>query len=125
MQQTYKYGINGNDDEAPPNSNHVRFVRTTGAYTLPRDTFGAQLVEPSFGLLSAGPASAGSVAISWLGRPGVHLQANTALSGGTWQDLLNTDGATWTQGHASTNGLVSVTNYPAMGAKTFFRLIKE
>jgi hypothetical protein len=125
VQQTYKYGINGNDDEAAANSNHVRFVRTTGSYTMPRDTFGAQQVEPSFGLLSASPAAGSSVPVSWLGRPGVHLQANKALSGGTWQDLLNTDGALWTQGYASTNGLVSVTNYPATGAKTFFRLIKE
>ena len=125
VQQTYKYGINGNDDEAPAGSNHVRFVRTTGTYTLPRDTFGAQYVEPSFGLLSAGPAAGGSVPVSWLGRPGVHLQASQTLPGGTWQDLLNTDGALWTQGHASTNGLVSLTNYPATGPKTFFRLIKE
>jgi hypothetical protein len=124
VQQTYKYGINGNDNEAAPNLNHVRYVRTTGTYQMPLDTFGNQLAEPSFGLLSSGPASAGHVPISWLGRPGVHLQVNLDLVS-QWQDVLITDGSTWSNGYPSPNGLVSVTNWPAGDAKSFFRLIEQ
>jgi len=126
VQQTYKYSINGNDDEAGTGNNHVRYVRTaaTGAYAMQLDKFGIQLVEPSFGQLSVGAASGGHVPISWLGRPGVNLQSNTNLSSGGWRDLANTDGGVWSSGVASTLGLVSVTNYPATDAK-FFRLIKR
>jgi hypothetical protein len=54
----------------------------------------------------------------------VHLQTKADLSSGSWQDLLNTDGANWANGYSSTNGFISVTNYPTSAAKTFFRLIK-
>jgi hypothetical protein len=121
---TYKYSINGIDNEAPSGQNHVRDVRTTGTYALPLDTFGHQYGEPSFGQLAAGRASGGRVPVSWLGRPGVHLQTKADLSSGSWQDLLNTDGANWANGYSSTNGFISVTNYPTSAAKTFFRLIK-
>jgi hypothetical protein len=91
---------------------------------MPLDVFGNQLAEPSFGLLSSGPASSGRVPISWLGRPGVHLQVNPDLVS-PWQDVIITDGATWSNGYPSTNGLVSVTNWPAGDAKSFFRLINQ
>jgi hypothetical protein len=125
VQQTYKFGINGADNEAASGANHIRIVRTASAYTMPLDTFGNQLVEPSFGQLAAGPVSAGQVSVSWLGRPGVHLQTAADLTSGTWQDLLNTDGAGWASGYTSPNGFVSVTNYPTIAEKTFFRLIKK
>ena len=54
--------------------------------------------------------------MSWLGRPGVHLQTTTNLAQWSWQDLLATDGATWSNGTMSTNGFVSVTNYPTSGS---------
>jgi hypothetical protein len=73
VKQTYKYGINGLDDEAASGANHIRYVRTTGTYVFPRDTFGNQYVEPSFGQLTIGSPVAGRAPISWLGRPGVHL----------------------------------------------------
>jgi hypothetical protein len=60
--------------------------------------------------------------VSWLGRPGAHLQACANLAG-AWQDLTATDGTNWTTGFSSTNGFVSVTNWPATD-KTFFRLVK-
>ena len=43
VQQTYKYGINGLDNEAAAGSNHIRTVRRTGTYTFPLDTFGSHL----------------------------------------------------------------------------------
>ena len=126
----YKYAIDGYDDEAGPGADRFRDVRTLGLanYAFPTDTFGIQYVENlydphDFGRLAIGAASAGTVPVQWLGRPGVHLQTTTAL-GGTWADLNNTDGTTWTAGVASPDGLVSVTNYPANAGATFFRLVK-
>jgi hypothetical protein len=112
VQQTYKYGINGNDNEAPQGNNHVRYVRTTGTYVMPLDTFGTMVVEPSFGNLQASvSATPGHVLISWLGRPGVSLQTKTSLSGGSWVDHPETDG-------------LSSTNWPSGGSVLFFRLVK-
>jgi hypothetical protein len=107
---TYKYGINGIDDEAAANNNHVRYVRQTGTYVMPLDKFGTQTVEPSFGNLQASSSTAGHVLISWLGRPGVHLQTKSSLSG-SWTDHPETDG-------------LSSTNWPSAGGPQFFRLIK-
>jgi hypothetical protein len=112
VQQTYKYGINGNDDEAPQGNNHVRYVRTTDTYVMPLDTFGAMVVEPSFGNLQASVSETpGHVLISWLGRPGVFLQTKTSLAGGLWVDHPETDG-------------LSSTNWPSGGSVLFFRLVK-
>jgi len=74
--------------------------------------------------LTIGPASGGKVPVSWLGRPGAHLQTKPTVSGGSWQDLWATDGTNWTSGFSSTNGCVSVTNYPASSGQLFFRLVK-
>ena len=135
----YKYGmdagsLNGgpSDDEAGFGQNHFRVVRETAnlPYAMPGDTFGNQYGEPFFtygstggGNLIIGPASGGIVPVSWLGRPGAHLQTKTSLASGVWQDLWVTDGTNWTSGHGSANGFVSVTNWPA-GGNTFFRLVK-
>ena len=135
----YKYGmdpggVNGGplDDEAGFGLNHLRVVRTTVnlPYTMPGDTFGYQYQEPFFnygstagGDLTIGPASGGSIPVTWLGRPGAHLQVGTSLSGGSWQDIVATDGTNWTLGYSSTNGFVSQTNWPASG-NAFFRLVK-
>jgi len=107
----YKYSINGPDNEAAQNANHIRYIRSTGTYNMPLDTFGNQLIEQSFGNLTAGPASSGHTVISWLGRPGVQLQTRSSLSSGTWQN------------HPQTDGLMS-TNWPVTGGSLFFRLIK-
>lgn len=135
----YKYGmdpgsVNGGplDDEGASYVNHVRVVRSTAMnpYVLATDTFGNMYSEPYFtvgstaaGNLSVGKPSGGNVPVTWLGRPGAHLQVNANLVGGTWQDIIVTDGTNWTAGYQSTNGLVSQTNWPASG-NAFFRLIK-
>jgi hypothetical protein len=108
---TYKYSINGPDNEAASGSNHVRYIRAVGQYTLPLDQFGNQYVEPSFGNLKASLSPPGHVLVSWLGRPGVHLQTLSSLNSSAWQD------------HPETDGLMS-TNWPAAGGRLFFRLIK-
>ncbi len=109
IQVTYKYSINGGDNEAGTGQNHVRYIRAVGTYTMPMDTFGNQYVEPSFGNLQASPSTAGHVLISWLGRPGVNLQTSTDLT--RWLDHPETDG-------------LSSTNWPSSGGPLFFRLIK-
>jgi hypothetical protein len=110
VQQTYKYGINGVDDEAGAGQNHVRYIRSTGTYVMPLDVFGNQLVESSFGDLKATASIPGRVLISWTGRPGVHLQTKPALVG-SWTDHPETDG-------------LSSTNWPTDGNALLFRLVR-
>lgn len=134
------YGDNGGpfEDEAAPQEVHYRGVRSTqfNPYVMPTDTFSATpYVEPFFstgnigangsltgGELTVGAPVAGQIPVSWLGRPGANLQSASGPNG-PWQDIPATDGATWTVGNSSTNGFVSVTNWPASG-NVFFRLVK-
>ncbi len=142
---SYQYGIDvGNanggpvENEALPQNVHYRGVRSTqfNPYVMPTDTFSANpYVEPFFstgnigangsltgGNLTVGAPVAGKVPVSWLGRPGANLQSASSLSG-PWQNIPSTDGTNWTIGSSSTNGFVSVTNWPSSG-NTFFRLVK-
>lgn len=135
----YKYGMDPNsgyggpiDDEAGFNTNHFRVVRATALipYPMPTDTFGNQYREPLFSATSTGGANlnignlvSGKVPVTWLGRPGAHLQVSTTLASGTWQDIFETDGTNWISGYSSTNGFVSQTNWPASN-NAFFRLVK-
>ncbi len=110
----YKYGINSADNENASGSDHVRYIRSVGAYVMPVDTFGSitnNEPAPGFGNLTIGPAVSGHVLISWQGLPGVHLQSNGQLTGGVWQNLMATDG-------------LSSTNYPVGATPLYFRLIK-
>jgi hypothetical protein len=109
---SYQYSINGNQNEAS-GTNHVRYIRTTGNYTLPLDTFGNMVQEQAFGNLTIGLKSGGAVPISWLGNPGVYLQAATSLT--SW----NNADTNFPPGIASPNP----TNYPVGAGATYFRLI--
>lgn len=124
---TYKYSIAGADNEAQSDNNHNRVIRSTitGAYGFSQDKFGSQYVEPSFGQVAVGAMSAGTVPLSWLGRPGCKVQTTSSLSSGAWVSLPLTDGTNWNVGTVSTNGLVSATNWPAASGNLFFRLIKQ
>lgn len=118
----YKYGIDDGADninnEAPDGSDRVRYIRQTGSYTLPPDTFGVQTVETSFGGLIIGTPSAGHVPVTWLGRPGVYLQTSTELSNAaSWVTHLES------AAYSSPSGIYS-TNYPTSAAATFFRLVE-
>ncbi len=135
----YKYGMDANglnggpsDDEAGFGQNHFRVVRATAfnPYPMPQDTWANMYNEPFFSIiatgganLTVGAASGGAVPVTWLGRPGAHLQVATDLSGGAWQDIAATDGTNWASGSFSTNGFISQTNWPASD-KAFFRLVK-
>ena len=107
---SYKYAINGNDDEAGFATNHVRYIRFTGSYALPQDTFGSMIQEQSFGNLAIGPKSGANVPITWLGRPGVQLQVTTNLTTGSWSNV-------------SGSNAQNATNYPASSGASYFRLI--
>lgn len=143
---SYQYGIDPGgfyggpaENEAAANNVHYRAVRSTkgNPYVMPTDTFSSQpYVEPFFstgnigangslagGNLTVGAPVSGKVPVSWLGRPGAYLQTKTNLVSGAWQNVLATDGTNWTSGFSSTNGFVSVTNWPSSG-NTFFRLVK-
>jgi hypothetical protein len=144
---SYQYGmdpssLNGGplEDEAPSGANHFRVVRSTAVnlYTMPADAFTNQpYQEPLFapgniyegmgtlagGNLTVGTPVAGAIPVSWLGRPGAHLQSATSVNG-PWADIWATDGTNWTSGVNTTNGLMSVTNRLAASGTTFFRLVK-
>ena len=108
---TYRYRINGWDNEPPGERNHVRYIRTAGEYTLPLDAFGAPEQEPSFGDLKAKLSGPQHVLISWLGRPGVRLQSCANPATDPWEDHPETDG-------------LSATNWPVAEGGRLFRLVK-
>jgi hypothetical protein len=121
---TYKYSINGTDNEAGFAQNHVRYIRAGTSYAFPMDKFGNQYAEPGTGNVTIGAPSGGHALVSWLGHPGIYLQTSYSLTGGSWQDLPWTDGINWSSGYVSTNGFVSTTNYPTSGGQTYFRWVK-
>jgi hypothetical protein len=143
---SYQYGIDPGsvyggplENEAGTGANHFRVIRTTALnpYVLPTDVFTNQpYQEPVFapgnlyefmgtlagGDLSVGGSSGGNVPVSWLGRPGAHLQTANLLTG-PWQDVVGTDGTNLMSGTVTPNGLMTTTNWSASG-NTFFRLVK-
>jgi len=117
--------------DEPHSADRHRVARSTatGSYTLTPDVWGWIYSEPLFspyakdaGYLAIGAASGGTTPVSWLGRPGAHLQSAPSPSG-PWTDHNNTDGSTWMAGFTSTNGLMSLTNWPTT-SQTYFRLVK-
>ena len=122
----YKYSIDGFDDEAGPQTNHVRLIRTYGTnYIFPNDAWTWSLpqstvlvagsngiVEKDFGNLNATAPVSGKIPVTWLGRPGVVLQNRSSLTGGAWTD------------NAATDSTMS-TNWPNTGPAQFFRLKKQ
>jgi hypothetical protein len=122
---SYKYGIyhdagsvnDGSlDNEAPFGDNHNRYIRALGTYSFPTDVFGQQVSNPtaaneiSFGNLAITAPSPGTIALTWLGRPGVYLQTSTDLSAGAWTTV-------------PASGGLSASNFPASGSTKFFRLV--
>jgi len=109
---TYKYGVDGLDNENGFGTNHIRYIRSYGpTFTMPQDTWSwlivppgtpypnpgitsTNIVEPSFGYLTIGTANSdGFLPINWLGRPAVVLQSQPSLTGGAWTDVPGTDAA--------------------------------
>jgi hypothetical protein len=123
LKLTYKFGIddgaNPIDNEAGFATNHVRYVRQLGNYTLPLDTFGTPVTEPPLGNVVVGTPSGGHIPVSWLGLPGAYLQTSTDVS----------NPAAWvshpeTAAYGSPSGIYS-TNYPMSSGPLFFRVFKQ
>src|SRR5690606_28105965 len=94
--QKFKFSINGGDNEAPSQQDHIQYIRSTGTtYTMPVSEFGTNyasvLVEQAFGNLQVGAPVGGDVPITWLGLPCVTLQTRSDLTGANWVDLPATD----------------------------------
>ncbi|HEY3860314.1 MAG TPA: hypothetical protein VGO59_00365 [Verrucomicrobiae bacterium] len=127
---TYKYGINGADDEASSGDNHSRYIRSFPTYSMPTDVFASQgsstSAEQSFGNLTISNTSSNQVALSWLGRTGVFLQSTPSLNPPVvWTSLPATDGAnlqvTQGPGNMPPAGYAS-TNYTVGSGSLFYRL---
>jgi hypothetical protein len=112
---TYKFSIDGIDNELPAYVNHIRYIRNQGNYTLPLDNFGTQVTEPQLGPLTIGAPSGGKVPVSWLGLPEAYLQTSTnAGNPAAWVNHPET------AAYGSYTGIYS-TNYPVSGGALFFR----
>jgi hypothetical protein len=116
LQLTYKFSINGADNELAAYVNHIRYVRYPGNYTLPLDTFGTQVTEPQLGSVTAGRPSGGSIPVSWVGLPSAYLQTATNILG-PWTSHPETTA------YGSVTGIYS-TNYPMSGQAIYFRAVK-
>lgn len=108
---SYRYSINGSDNETHGRQNHLRYIRATGEYELPLDTFVAPVQEQSFGDLKAALSDPQHLLISWLGRPGVRLQSRASPETESWEDHPETDG-------------LSATNWLTAEGGRWFRLVR-
>ena len=113
---TYKFSLNGLDNELAAYVNHVRYVRNVGNYTMPLDTFGTQVTEPPLGSVTIGKPSGGYIPVSWLGLPPAYLQTATDILG-PWVSHPET------AAYGTPSGIYS-TNYPMSGQAIFFRAVK-
>ncbi|HEX7862229.1 MAG TPA: carbohydrate-binding module family 20 domain-containing protein [Verrucomicrobiae bacterium] len=91
----YKYGINGQDNEAAAGTDRIRYIRETGAFTLPLDVWANILDEDNesedIGEVAIN-RTAGEVTINWTAQPGVRLQRITNLATGEATDIAGTEG---------------------------------
>jgi hypothetical protein len=111
----YKYSINNADNEAAAGNDHIRYVRATGTYALPLDTFGTMtqetLVEAP-GDIAIRVGTEGKVVLTWQGAPGIKVQRMSDVTGGTLETINETDG-------------LSSYEASATGTAAFFRLVRE
>lgn len=106
--RSYKFwasiGTNGGW-ETLANNRSMQIVSGT-AQSLP--TFYFDNVVPNAGALTITLTGA-NVQLDWAGHPGIRVQSNTTLNGGTWVDDLSTDGQ-------------SSVVYPLAGGSKYYRL---
>ncbi len=122
---TYKYSIDGQNNEAGFGDNHSRYIRRLPDYAMPTDVFGSQgtttSTEPSFGPNIMINYSNNQVWLSWLGRPGVGLQSATSLTPPiVWQPMPLTDGTNLLVGQGTG---IATTNYSVGTSNLFWELI--
>jgi hypothetical protein len=113
---TYKFSVDGADNELPAYVNHIRYIRNFGNYTLPVDKFGTPVTEPPLGNVTIGQPSGGQIPVSWVGLPSAYLQTATSILG-PWVTHPET------AAYGTPSGIYS-TNYPMSGKGIFFRAVK-
>jgi hypothetical protein len=112
----YKYGIDGNDDESSFKSNHIAYIRGTGNYALPLDTFGTQQEEPLLGSVAiVKPHDPSVLPLTWSAVSGksYQLQSTTNLSPSNWTN--------WGGVVIASNATVTVTNHIGADTQRYFR----
>jgi hypothetical protein len=118
LKTTYKYTINGYDDEAGTGVNHVRYIRTLSGvpFTMPLDQFGTNpvppVVEAATSNLVIGAVSGGHIPVTWSALQCLTLQVRSSLTTGDWIDLPATEGT-------------GATNWPVSVGPTYFRWQKK
>ena len=125
LELTYKYSIDGQDNEAGYGDNHSRYIRRFPNYAMPTDVFGSQgttsSTEPSFGPAITINCTNNQVWLSWLGRPGVGLQSTTSLTPPiVWQPMPLTDGTNLFVGQGTG---IATTNFTVGTSNLFWELI--
>jgi len=92
----YKFSINGEDNEAGFQDNHIRYIRETGSYPLPGDQFGDMVREPEIlpsdlgSITISGPVN-GMIMVSWDNADAV-LQQSTNLTSESWENVSGSQG---------------------------------
>ncbi len=115
---TYKYGIDGNDDESGWKTNHVRTIRTQETCILPLDTFGNQYVEPPFEASPIGVTYSGStLTLNWASVAGriYQVEYRTNLTQIGWLNLGPTN--------AATGAVMSATDAIGPDQQRFYRVV--
>lgn len=92
----YKFSINGEDNEANFQNNHIRYIRETGSYPLPVDQFGDMVREPeilpsNLGAITIDGPVDGMVTLSWEDTDAV-LQHSTTLTPDSWHNIPDSQG---------------------------------
>ena len=117
MQLTYKFAVNGSDNELPAYVNHIRYIRNLGNYTLPLDTFGTRGTELKRQMIVGTPSS-GHIPVSWMGLASDSLELQTSTNAA--KPVASWDNHPETTAYRNANGIYS-TNYPMSGNAIFFR----
>jgi len=92
----YKFSINGEDNEAGFQDNHIRYIRETGSYPLPGDQFGDMVREPEIlpsdlgSITISGPVN-GMIMVTWDNADAV-LQQSTNLTSDSWENVSGSQG---------------------------------
>ena len=92
----YKYSINGADNEAGFQDNHVRYIRDTESYAFPRDTFGEMIREPEelpmeLGSINISGPVDGMVTVTWE-NPVAILQRSQSMMNDSWIEVPDSQG---------------------------------
>lgn len=90
----YRYGVDSEDNEAPPGDNRVRYIRANGDYEMPLDVFGNFVQESrelQLGNVTIASELGGQVIVTWDGGAGILLQSRTAFGSADWQEIPNTE----------------------------------